>query len=94
MRDPLVISAVTFAAAPAGLVSGGLLGWASFDLNDGLRLEAAVRHTRDDRFVLSFPSRRTRDGARRSVVQPTGSGVRQSIEDQVLAQLRAQGVLR
>lgn len=94
MRDVLQVSSVTFNAAEPSLVATGLLGWASFTVGDGLRIEVTVRRTRDDRTVLSFPTRSTRGGGRRPLVNPTDNEARRVIEGQVLGALRAQGVIR
>lgn len=94
MRDSLQITEITFTAAEPSLVATGLLGWSAFSIAGGLRIEVAVRRTRDARTVLSFPTRSARSGGRRPLVNPTHSEARRAIEEQVLGALRAQGVIR
>jgi len=69
-------------------VIDGLLGWASFTIDDRIRLEGvAVRRTVDRRLVLSFPSRLDRQGKKHFLVRPLDDPTRREIEHQVFAQL-------
>lgn len=90
----LRISNVRFVAAPARLARSGLLGWATVALNDGLDLGyIAVRRTLDGRVVLAFPERLDRAGVAHPVVRPLDQAVRDAITEQVVAELKRQGVL-
>lgn len=72
----------------------GLLGWASFLLNDSLRISSvAVRRTRAGATTLAFPTRRDGYGIEHPIVCPISHSAHRDIEVVVLDELRAQGVL-
>ncbi len=74
--------------------ASGLLGFVRIDVGD-LRLDGvAVRRALDGRYVLSFPSRRDRQGVEHSTVSPLTVEIGRDIEAQVVATLRAWGELR
>jgi DNA-binding cell septation regulator SpoVG len=90
----LRISNVRFVAAPARLARSGLLGWTTVALNDGIDLGyIAVRRTLDGRVVLAFPERRDGSGFAHPIVRPLDQATRDAITEQVVAELRRQGVL-
>jgi len=66
----------------------GVLGFASFLINDRLRIDGVgVRRTRDGRLALSWPARTDRAGERHPLVRPIDDGTRLDLEAQVLAAL-------
>jgi len=90
----LAITNVRFAEAPDGQQRFGLLGYVRFVLADAVAIDGvALRRTRDDRFVLSFPTRRDARGGQHAVVRPISSAVRAAIENEVFLALgiKAQG---
>lgn len=92
---PFRITNVRFRSASSIDERAGLLGWSSFLLNDALRISSvAVRRTRTGQLVLAFPTRRDSQGVEHPVAAPITAIAHRSIENAVLAELRAQGVLR
>ena len=92
---PFRITNVRFRSASSIDERAGLLGWASFLLNDALRLSSvAVRRTRTGQLTLAFPTRRDSQGVERPIAAPITAIVHRSIENLVLAELRALGVVR
>lgn len=75
--------------------AAGFIGLMSIEVGErALLIEGvALRRTRAGRLYLAFPSRVLRTGERRHVVRPVDAEARRLIEEQVLAQLRAKGVL-
>ncbi len=83
------VDEVRFVAAGPWDQERGLLGYVSFRLNRGLRIDGVtVRRTRRGKLTLSFPARRGLTGCEFFFVRPTDSRVREEIERQVLAALR------
>ena len=83
------VTNIRFVSAPAD-ASPGLLGWASFVLDDSLRLDSiAVRRTRAGELALSFPARLDRRGAEHPYIRPIDHAARIAIEAQVFAALPA-----
>jgi hypothetical protein len=81
------VSAVEFRHAHHADQQRGLLGWASFVLDDAVLVDGvALRRTRAGRLVLSFPDRR------HPRLRPVDDEARRAIERQVFAALDAQGV--
>jgi DNA-binding cell septation regulator SpoVG len=89
-----LVEAVTFKAHPGAGAKTGLIGMATLRLAGAVLIEGvAVRRTREGRVYLSFPSREMRTGERRHVVRPVDAAARKRVEEDVIAQLRARGVL-
>lgn len=89
------ISDIRFMPSKSMDERGGLLGWSSFVLNDGLRVSSvAVRRTRGGAITLSFPTRKDGQGIARPIVIPTTHVAHKAIEAVVLAELRALGAVR
>lgn len=92
---PFRISGVRFRPASSIDERNGLLGWASVLLNEALRISSvAVRRTRTGQLVLAFPTRRDSQGVEHPIAAPITHAAHRSIENLVLAELRAQGVLQ
>ena len=73
----------------------GLLGWASFVINESLKVASvAVRRTRANVITLAFPTRRDRLGLEHGIVVPVDQPAHRAIESTVLAALRRQGALK
>lgn len=73
----------------------GLLGWASFIVNESLKVASvAVRRTRANVITLAFPTRRDRQGIEHGIVTPVDQPSHRAIESTVLAALRRQGALK
>ena len=88
MYTTLHVDNVTFTAAAGTDRSRGLVGWVSCEIGGALRLDGiAVRRTRDDRIVLSFPEHTDRRGERHPYMRPIDHASRLAIEEQVLSQL-------
>jgi hypothetical protein len=84
----LRVSVVHFTPADDRMVRTGLIGWASFLLDEQIRVSGiAVRQTRGGRRTLSYPARDDGWGLRWPLVQPITDEARASIERQVLEQL-------
>jgi hypothetical protein len=82
------ISGIVFRPAPRHEVKKGIIGWASFRVNDALEIQGvAVRFTADRRYVLSFPAKRDGHGGRHFYVRPLDDRARRDIEHQVLRAL-------
>jgi DNA-binding cell septation regulator SpoVG len=90
MRD--LIRALRF--TPALDRTDGLRGFVSFEhgvlLVDGVTLHL----TAEGEYRLSFPKRRDRDGIAHPYVRPLDPELRREITEQVIAELRRQGVIR
>lgn len=77
-----------FTAADATHIRTGLLGWISFAVNGGLRIDGVtLRRTADGRLALSFPLKLAKDGRKHSLVSPLSDIARQDIESQVFEAL-------
>ena len=86
------VSSVVFTAPPSAQRKGGLLGWARIVLNEALVVDGiAIRRTGCSsdgrRFLVTFPSRRSRSGCRFYLVHPVNDDVRRAIEQQLLLAL-------
>jgi hypothetical protein len=82
------IHSITFRAARPEQVRTGLLGWASFVLNEAVLIEGvALRQAMEGRYYLAFPVRRELRGRRLFYVRPLDDHARRDIEHQVLAAL-------
>ena len=70
---------------PAGRQNGarGLLGFVQCVVAGLLRVECALRRTRDGRLVLSFPIKHDAAGRQHSLVAPANAEARQAIESAV-----------
>jgi len=86
------IAGVRFTPAPEHDHQKGLLGYASFLVGNGLRVDGVcLRRTKGGRLALSFPSRRDRYGRTHPYLRPICDDARRSIEDQVFAALGLDG---
>jgi hypothetical protein len=85
----LRVTSISFTAAPAAARRTGMLGWASFTIQPGLRVDgvAVRRSARERRLVLSFPARFDRNGVEHAIVRPLNDAVRRVLEAQVLGAL-------
>ncbi len=93
--SPFRITNVRFRSASSIDERNGLLGWTSFLLNDAVRISSvAVRRTRTGQLVLAFPTRRDSQGVEHPIAAPVDHAAHRSIENLVLAELRALGVAR
>lgn len=82
----LHVSDVRYTPASADDARFGLLGYVSFALGSGLRVDGVtLRRTADGRLALSFPAKRDRRGKERPYLRPVSREARASIEAQVLA---------
>ena len=82
------VSDVRFTPASAIDQRSGVLGWMTFIVGEGLRIDnVAVRRTRDGRIALSFPARRSRDGRQHPLVHPVDDRSRRRLEREILARL-------
>jgi hypothetical protein len=71
----------------------GLLGFVSFRINRGLRIDGvSLRRTRNGDHALSFPGRRSLAGYEFPYVRPLDDRTRREIEAQVFAALGIEGV--
>ena len=94
MRSLPVISNVRFKAARRLDSNAGLLGWVIFELDGLVEVDcSSVRLTNSGQFAIAFPTRRDREDRQHAVIAPMSGTIRRSIEQQVLAALREQGVL-
>ncbi len=90
----LRVSEVRFTPAPIWWKEKGLLGWVSCVLDKALGVGGlGVRRTADGRMTLSFPGAKDRNGDLHHHVWPMDSATRESIESQVMGELRSLGVL-
>lgn len=81
----LRVTGVQLVSAGADARISGLLGWVSFTLNDGVRLDGiALRRAADGRLVLSFPERRDGAGRRHPYIRPVDDEARRTIEQEIL----------
>jgi len=84
MSNDLEVTNVRFSAGTPSMMSQGLYGWASFDIDKSIRVDGvAVRSTLDGRWALSFPARRDGAGRQHAFVRPLSDDVRRDIEQQV-----------
>lgn len=96
MANPLRLQVhdVAFAPADPQLLSRGVLGFATVSLNSSVRVSGfKVRREPEGGYSVSFPTKRDRLGKYHVVLEPLGPAARHSIEGQILADLREQGVL-
>jgi hypothetical protein len=89
----LAISEVRFIEAPVQYHDGGLLGWATCVVDNGLGVALGVRRTVDGRLTLSFPARLDDQGRRHNSTWPIDQSTRDAFEARVFGELQAQGVL-
>ncbi len=93
--ERLRISSVDFAPSSPGERDTGLLGYVSFCLNGGLRIDGVtLRRTGDGRLVLSFPAKPGLTGAQFFYVRPLDSRTRREIERQVFRALKLEDAPR
>jgi hypothetical protein len=84
----LHVSEIRFLPATAIERATGLLGFVSFLINDGLRLDGVtVRRTLAGAFCLSWPTRMDRLGAKHALIRPITDEARRDLEAQVLGAL-------
>lgn len=89
----VAVSDIRFAAANEILRSKGLLGWVIATYGD-LELRCLqIRRTADGRYAVGFPSREDANGVVHPIVKPLDQEARDSIEQQVLGDLRRRGKL-
>lgn len=82
----LEIRDVVLTEAPASDRSTGLCAYASFSLDQLLRVDGvAVRRTRDGRIVLSWPSRKDATGRHHPILRPMNDAARVELERAILA---------
>ena len=82
------VSDVRFTPASAIDQRSGVLGWVTFIVGEGLRIDnVAVRRTRDGRIALSFPARRGRDGRQHPFIRPINDRARRAFEHEILSRL-------
>ncbi len=82
------VDEVQFSYAGSWDQERGLLGYISFRLNRGLRIDGVtVRRTRRGKLCLSFPARRGLTGHQFFFVRPTDGVTRREIEAQVFEAL-------
>ena len=91
-QPSIEVSNVGFVAADAKQKRTGIVGFTSFDLNRDIRVEATVRRTTAGVLSLSYPANRDRFGFRHFAIHPIHERARVTIESQVFAELRRQGV--
>ncbi len=93
-KPAFYVDEVRFHAAERREQTTGLLGYVSFRLNRGLRIDGiTLRRTRRGELCLSFPARRGLTGSQFFFVRPLDERTRKEIESQVFAQLGlAEGV--
>jgi DNA-binding cell septation regulator SpoVG len=87
------VSDVQFTRSRPDLADAGLLGWTSFCLAGVQFHGVGMRRTKDGRFALAWPRARTEKGRDRSVVHPKDDATRESLEEQILAEAKRQGVI-
>ena len=88
MDEGVRVRDVRYQAAPASDAHRGLLGFVSFRIGVGLRVDGVtLRRSREGRLVLSFPARRDRRGAEHPYLRPINDSTREAIEGQVFAAL-------
>lgn len=82
------VTEVHYVAASDEHREKGLLGWASFVIDGGLKVAGvAVRRTAEGDLALAYPYRNDFYGVRWRFVRPINDQTRRALEDQVLAQL-------
>jgi hypothetical protein len=80
----IAISDVKFTATNPSERDSGMLGYMSFLVNGGLRLDGiTLRRTMGGKLTLSFPARRDRRGGEHHLMRPISDAVRIQIEQQV-----------
>ncbi len=86
MSDEYEIRDAAFTPATRGDETRGLLGFLSFRLGEGLRVDGvALRRTSDGRMTLSWPARRDRQGRDHAYIRPIDDVTRRTIEAEILA---------
>jgi DNA-binding cell septation regulator SpoVG len=84
----LAVSGLRFSPATRDDSALGLLGFASFLLNDAVRVDGVgVRRTIRGKLTLSWPTREDSAGQRHPLVHPISDDARLDLESQVLAAL-------
>ncbi len=84
----LTVTGVRFTAASPEERERGLLGFTSFVVAGGVRLDGVtVRRTADGRHTLAYPSREDADGRTHYWSRPIDSRARAAVERQVLRAL-------
>jgi len=92
MAADLRISEIRYSPASAVDISSGLLGFASFLLNDAVRVDGvAVRRRLDGALTLAWPARTDRDGKRHPYLRPIDDDARRDLERQVFTALGLTG---
>jgi DNA-binding cell septation regulator SpoVG len=82
------VTEVRFAPADDEHREEGLLGWTSFVIDGGLKVEGvAVRRTAEGHLALAYPYRDDAHGLRRRFLRPINDQTRRALQAQVLAQL-------
>lgn len=88
------ITDIRFAPASPELRQTGLRGWAGCEVDGEWRFDSiAVRRTREQKYALSFPTRRDGAGIEHSYFRPLNAAVREQIENAILTALRQRGFL-
>jgi len=94
MRNFPTVTRVQFTPARKGDRDSGLLGYVVVELDDMLEFDGfTLRRTTLGEHRISFPARKDGHGRHHAIVRPVRAEARQSIEQQILAELRRQGVL-
>lgn len=84
----LTVTGVRFTAASPEERGRGLLGFTSFVVAGGVRLDGVtVRRTADGRYTLAYPVREDATGREHYAVRPIDSRTRRALERQVLGHL-------
>ena len=87
-RRVFYVDEVRFSDAEPRERGTGLIGYVSFRLNRGLRIDGVtVRQTRKGKLCLSFPARRGLTGRQFFFIQPIDGSARSESERQVLQAL-------
>ena len=84
----IVVSEVSFSAAPLHTRHEGLLGWVAFLIDGWLRVECSLRRTqREGRLSLVYPGRRGRSGTLHYAARPVCDAARRHVEREVFRAL-------
>ncbi len=84
----LRVSEIRFVPATAADHTAGLLGFASFLLNDAVRVDGVtLRRTLAGALTLAWPAREDRFGQRHALIKPITDAARRDVERQVFEQL-------
>jgi hypothetical protein len=90
--DTLRIQNVRFEPSDPEAWDTGLLGYVSFGLNDGVRIDGVtLRRTRHGKLSLSFPTKRRVTGKQFFCVRPLDATAHKQIEEQVFQALGLAG---